>query len=142
MFLACRETTKSCQNVGVHQSSDELLQIFLRLAAKLGSLCGVRPKMTLSGHSAARRKLCGIPLSPCLAEGSPGKAHLIHSDQKATDIFSSLQLMTAGAGICWHLHFTESCEGRKQVPQRVQGEQEAWYHLALGFSSPVQFSMR
>lgn len=43
--------------------------------------------MTLLGHSAARRKLCGIRLCPCLAEGSPGKVHLIRSDQKAADIF-------------------------------------------------------
>lgn len=95
--------------------------------------------MTLLGHSAARRKLCGIRLCPCLAEGSPGKVHLIRSDQKAADIFF---LPAGGAGICWHLHFTESCEGRKWVPQRVQGEQEAWCNLASGFSSQVPFSVK
>lgn len=58
----------------------------MNLAAKWGSLCSIEPKMTPSGHSAARRKLSGIPIHSCLVEGSPGKIHLIHSNQKAADI--------------------------------------------------------
>lgn len=88
--------------------------MFLRLQRDPKFAAGVRPKMTLLGPSAARRELCEIHLHPCLAEGSPGKVHLIHSDQEVLRIFSSPQLMTARAGIFWHLHFTESCKGRKQ----------------------------
>lgn len=61
--------------------------MFLRLQRDPKFAASVRPKMTLLGPSAARRELCEIQLHPCLAEGSPGKVHLIHSDQEAAENF-------------------------------------------------------
>lgn len=83
-------------------------------------------------YSATRRKLCGIPFHPCLAEESPGKVHLSHSDQKDADRFySSLQIMTAGTGICWHLPFTESSEGRKLRECRENNRHGVIWHQAF-----------
>lgn len=49
----------------------------------------------------------GFLFVPVWLRGVWKKIHLIHSDQKAANVFSPLELMTAGAGICCHLHFRE-----------------------------------
>lgn len=134
IFLTCRETTTYCQNIEVHQSSEELLQTFLKLAAKWGSLCSIESTMTPSGHSAARSSV-GFPFIPAWLKEVQAKSTLSTLIRKLLTLFSSLQLMIAGGGICWHLHFTESCEKRKRVPQRFQGEQEVWCNLVSGFYS-------
>lgn len=95
--------------------------------------------MTPSGHSAARRKLSGISIHSCLAEGSPGKVHLIHSNQEAADTIFLTAVNDCRRRDLLAFEFTESCEKRKWVPQRFQGEQEAWCNLASGFSTQGPF---
>lgn len=74
MFLTCRRTIKSCKNVAVPESIGELLQVFLRLAAKLGSLCNVRPNTTLQGIQEQGESSEGFLFGPLCLRGVQAKS--------------------------------------------------------------------
>lgn len=80
--------------------------------------------MTPSGYSAAR-KLSGISIHPCLAEGSPGKIHLIHSNQEAADIIFLLAVNDCRRrdllAFALHRELREEKVGPTEVSGRTRG---------------------